>query len=105
MWLTPAALPMAIRDLKKLEVTALEQLERPLPPGIRCRVKLALRRDNDGNEHNRVRTFDAVGIDPPEVDPFAPSDSPSPAAPPPQAGEGNTPQAADGSAGGENAPF
>ena len=50
VYLTPAALPMAKRDLGKLGVTALEQLERPLPPGIRCRVKLALRRDDDGND-------------------------------------------------------
>ena len=105
VYLTPAALPMAKRDLGKLGVTALEQLERPLPPGIRCRVKLALRRDDDGNEYNRVRTFDVVGIDPPEADAFAPQRPPSPAAPPPQAGEGNTPQAADGSAGGENDDF
>jgi hypothetical protein len=44
VWLTPAALPMAKRDLSKLGVTALEQLERPLPPGIRCKCKLALRK-------------------------------------------------------------
>ena len=65
---------MAKRDLAKLGVTALEQLERPLPPGIRCRVKLTLRNDDDGSEYNRVKTFEVVGIDPPEVDPFAPAD-------------------------------
>ena len=32
------------------------------PPGIRCKVKLALRRDDDGNEFNRVR--DSVVIVP-----------------------------------------
>ena len=57
VWLTPAALPMAKRDLAKLGVTALEQLERPLPPGIRCKVKLALRKDDDGTEYNRVTIF------------------------------------------------
>lgn len=71
-WLTPAALPQSKRDLGKLGVTSLEQLERPLPKFIRCRVKLALRRDDDGNERNRVRSFEVVGIDPPEDDPFAP---------------------------------
>jgi len=76
VWLTPAALSMAKRDLGKLGVTSLDQLERPLPPGIRCRVKLVLRKDDDGTEHNRVRSFEVVGIDKPEDDAFAPqSDS------------------------------
>ena len=55
-----------------------------------------LRRDDDGTEYNRVQTFEVVGIDPPEVDAFAPADVPGPA---PQ------PQAADGSAGGEHDTF
>jgi hypothetical protein len=72
IWLTPAALPMAKRDLLKLGVNDLDQLERPLPQGIRVKAKLVLRRDDDGNEHNRVKTFDVVGIDKPEPDVFAP---------------------------------
>lgn len=72
VWLTEAALPMAKRDLGKLGINRLEQLENPLPPGIRCKVKLALRKDDDGTEYNRVRSFEVIGIDPPEVDPFAP---------------------------------
>lgn len=96
VWLTPAALPMAKRDLAKLGVTALEQLERPLPQGIRCKAKLVLRRDDDGTETNKVKRFDVVGIDPPDVDAFAPVDAPAPA---PQ------PQAADGSAGGSDDDF
>ncbi len=74
IWLTPAALPMAKRDLGKLGVTDLEQLERPLPRFIRCNVKLALRREDDGSEFNRVRKFDVLGIDEPEKDAFAPDD-------------------------------
>lgn len=74
LWLTPAALPMAKRDLGKLGVTSLDQLERPLPPGIRCRVKVALRRGDDGTEYNKVKSFDVVGIDAPEADAFAPAD-------------------------------
>jgi hypothetical protein len=77
IWLTPAALPMAKRDLGKLGVTDLEQLEHPLPPGIRCRVKLALRKEDYGSEHNKVRRFDVIGIDPPERDTFAPADAPA----------------------------
>lgn len=73
-WLTAAALPQTKRDLGKLGVTSLEQLETPLPKGIRCRVKLALRRDDDGNERNRVRTFEVVGIDKPTSDIFSPTD-------------------------------
>lgn len=75
VWLTPAALPMAKRDLGKLGVTSLEQLETPLPPGIRCKVKLVLRKDDDGTPHNRVLAFEAVGIDAPEDDAFAPDPS------------------------------
>jgi hypothetical protein len=72
LWLTAAALPMSKRDLGKLGVTSLEQLEKPLPPGIRCRVKLILRVGDDGTEHNRVRSFDVLGIDTVADDDFAP---------------------------------
>ena len=91
---------MAKRDLAKLGVTALEQLEQPLPPGIRCKVKLALRRDDDGTEYNRVKRFEAVGIDPPEQDAFAPQDGPHPNPIPEGAGaraEGPLPQTGAGS--------
>ena len=74
IWLTPHALPMAKRDVAKLGVTALAQLEQPLPRGMRAMVTLALRRDDDGTEYNRVRTFEITGIDETEADPFAPSD-------------------------------
>ena len=77
IWLTPAALPMAKRDLGKLGVVDLEQLERPLPPGIRCSVKLALRQGDDGSKYNRVRRFDVLDIDEPERDAFAPTDDTS----------------------------
>jgi len=73
LWLTPAAMPMTKRDLAKLGVTSLGQLDQPLPRGIRCRVQLALRRDDGGREHNRVRSFEVIGIDRPERDPFAPA--------------------------------
>jgi len=76
LWLTEAALPMTKRDLAKLGVTSLEQLDLPLPRGIRCRCKLVLRRGDDGAEFNQVRTFTVVGIDEPEADAFAPADEP-----------------------------
>ena len=66
---------MAKRDLSKLGVSELDQLEQPLPAGIRCRVKLALRKDDNGAEFNKVRRFDVEGIDAPEPDDFAPADA------------------------------
>jgi hypothetical protein len=71
-WLTPAALPMAKRDLAKIGVSELEQLERPLPSGIIIRGKLAIRRDDDGNESNRLVRFDCIGIE--KGDAFEPKD-------------------------------
>jgi hypothetical protein len=64
VWLTEAALSMAKRDLGKIGVTDLEQLERPLPPGILIRAKIALRKNDDGTEYNRVVRFEPAGIEP-----------------------------------------
>src|SRR5262249_38203005 len=72
LWLTQAALPMTKRDLAKLGVTAFEQLDRPLPQGIRCRVKVTLRIGDDGNQFNAVRSFDVTGIESLHDEPFAP---------------------------------
>ncbi len=77
-WLTPAALSQSKRDLGKLGVTSFEQLELPLPLGIRCKVKVTLRKDDGGKEFNRVKWFEVVGIDEPERDAFAPTDGPAP---------------------------
>ena len=80
-WLTPAALPQAKRDLLKLGITSPAQMEQPLPKWIRCNVTTVVRRDDDGIERNKVQTFDAVGIDQPEADAFAPKppgDTPEP---------------------------
>lgn len=73
IWLTPAAMPRTKRQLEKFGVTSFEQLDQPLPRGIRCRVKVTLRTTDDGTDYNEVRGFDVVGIDPPETDPFAPA--------------------------------
>jgi hypothetical protein len=74
LWLTPAALPMAKRDLAKIGVVRLEQLDQPLPPGILVRVRLSLRRDDDGTERNRVTRMEAAGVEP--GDAFAPESDP-----------------------------
>lgn len=71
-WLTPAALPQSKRDLAKLGITSPAQMEQPLPKWIRCNVTAVVRRDDDGIERNKVQTFEAVGIDTPEADAFAP---------------------------------
>jgi hypothetical protein len=78
LWLTPAALPMTKRDLLKLGCSTLDMLDRPLPPGIVCDVKVALRADDDGVERNRVVSFNVVAVlaDPTADDDFA---SPLPA--------------------------
>jgi hypothetical protein len=68
LWLTPAAIPLTKRDLAKLDITELAQLEKA-PPRMVCKVKLALRKDNDGAEYNRVISFEAIG--PEQADPFA----------------------------------
>jgi hypothetical protein len=70
-WLSEAAVSLAKRDLGKLGVTSLEQLERPLPDGI-IDARVALRRGDNGEEFNRVSRFDVVGIEPAEPEPFAP---------------------------------
>jgi hypothetical protein len=87
-WLTEAALPQSKRDLGKLGVTSLDQLNQPLPRGIRCKVRVVLRTDDSGTQFNRVRSFEVVGIDPPEANPFAPQpdgDGQPPADKPPAA--------------------
>ncbi len=84
-WLTPAALPMTKRDLAKIGITSPEQMERPLPAGIRVRIKLALRRDDDGNESNKVKHFECAGV---EENPFAPNQTVKDT-PPPSEPEGN----------------
>ncbi len=70
LWFTAAAMPMAKRDLAKIGVTSLAQLERPLPARFLCKAKVSLRKNDDGIEHNRVVTFEVTGVE--KADPFAP---------------------------------
>ena len=74
LWLTAAAIAMTKRDLQKLGVTTLEQLERPLPRGIRCRIKVVVRQNDRGEHFNVVRDFDVIAVETPQADPFAPTD-------------------------------
>lgn len=56
-WLTPAALPMAKRDLLKFRVTRLDE---PFPPGYVADVAVAKYSDDDGVERNKIRSFTIV---------------------------------------------
>ncbi len=101
-WLTQAALPMTKRDLLKIGVKDLDQLERPLPSGILLKGKLAVRSDDEGKESNRLVRFECIGVEP--EDPFAPKDDdlarsanlqsfpPVPAEDPQRVAPGNSPQ-------------
>lgn len=71
-WFTTAALPRSKRDLGRLGVTSLKQLEQPLPAIYRCEVQLTIRRDDEGGESNQVRSFKVLEVIQPKPDPFAP---------------------------------
>jgi len=62
LWLTPAAMPMTKRDLQKIGITKLDQLEHPVPPGIICRLTVVVRTDDDGESRNRIVRFDVVEV-------------------------------------------
>lgn len=71
IWLTELAMPMAKRDLGKLGITSIDQLEAPLRQGIRCSCKVKIHRNDDGIEFNHVQSFEVIGID---ADPAADED-------------------------------
>jgi len=73
IWLTGPAMPMAKRDLGKLGVNDLNQLEKPVPPGIVCQLKVVVRRNDGGDESNVVRSFEVLRIEPTTADVFAPA--------------------------------
>ena len=54
-YLSPAALPYSRRDLAALGLDAFARLERGDVPGGLLRVRVALRRDDDGTARNEVR--------------------------------------------------
>jgi hypothetical protein len=74
IWLTEAAMPMAKRDLGKLGVKDLSQLDSPLPEGIVVKAKVAIQNWDNGAERNQVVRFDVVSIEAPAPDPYAPRD-------------------------------
>ena len=58
-YLSAKALPLAKRDLAVLGITHPGQLSQPLRP-VLVRLRVALRRDDDGSEFNRVVSFEAL---------------------------------------------
>lgn len=84
IWITEAAASLAKRDLGKLGVTSLEQLNDPLPEGIIIAAKVGIRRNDDGAEYNRITRFDVVAIEHPEPEPFAPREDPGDASTDPE---------------------
>ncbi len=71
-WLTPAALPYTKKDLKPLGIDTVDQLYQPLPAGIVVKLRVVLRKEDDGSERNAVKSFEFLRIDKPAPDPFAP---------------------------------
>jgi len=80
IWLTEAAKAQAKRDLDGLGIKdPKNQLKQSLPLDcVRCRVKAVIRKDDNGNERNKVKSFEVIGIDTPKADPFAPKDGGEP---------------------------
>ena len=74
IWLTPAAMPMAKRDLARFGITTPQQMEQAVPKGIRCTVAVIVRQDDDGAVYNAVKKFEVTGRDEPVADPFAPDE-------------------------------
>lgn len=73
-WLTEAAMKGTKRDLAKIGITDFNQLERPTPQGIVCRVRVVVHTaDDTGEQTNRVRRIDVLRIELPAPDPFAPA--------------------------------
>ena len=78
LWFTPKSMSRSRRDLEKLGVpvdslgSLLAALDNGLPAVFRCIVKIALRKDDDGNERNVIRRFEVVEAVKPQPDDFAP---------------------------------
>ncbi len=104
LWLTPAAMPMTKRDFAKLGIVSLDMLERPLPPGIVCDVRVVVRADDDGVERNKVASFAVVEV---LADATADADFASPApsvSAPSPAARASPPAAAPGTASAKPSP-
>jgi hypothetical protein len=77
IWLSEANSPNARRDFAKLGIHEKSQIDLPLPTDkrIRCRIVVVVDKIDNGDLFNKVKRFEAIGLDPVEADPFAPKDS------------------------------
>jgi hypothetical protein len=74
LWLTGPAMPGTKRDLAKIGVTELDQLDGPVPEGIIVAVRVVTRKDDDGSERNRVTRFEFARRETPAPNPFPTAD-------------------------------
>src|SRR5262249_48283863 len=72
LWLTSAAMGMSKRDLAKFGIEELDQLDKPIPPGILILARVVVRQNDQGKEYNHISHFEYHGVDP--GDPFAPEE-------------------------------
>ena len=86
LWLTEAGMQYTKRDLRKLAVHSLDELEKPLPKHHICSISVVLRKSDNGNEYNAIKSFEVIRFEPEEDDPFAPQTQPAgpPSTPAPQ---------------------
>lgn len=59
-WLTRDAMPTAKRKLAPLGIHSLDQLREPVSENLFCKVKITVRREDDGSLWNRVLTVTDV---------------------------------------------
>lgn len=76
-YLTPLAVPGTKRDLAKIGVSDLSQLDNPLPAIFHCSVRLVLHKDDQGEERNKIRQFAVTGFADKPRDAYAPTDVPT----------------------------
>ena len=72
IWLTDAAKKQALRDFDKLGIKNLKQLEGGLPAILKAKIRVIVHQNDKGIEYNVIRSFEVIGIEPVEPDPFAP---------------------------------
>jgi len=73
LWFTQAAMAITKRELAKIGVQQLEQLDSPLPQGIRAAVRVVVNTSDSGTRMNVVKGFNVTGIERPTGDAFEPS--------------------------------
>jgi len=73
MWLTTKAAGRAKKLLRPVGVVSPDQFGKPFPKRVTVDVKLVLRKNDDGDEHNEIRSITYVSVDDWPADPLAPA--------------------------------